>query len=452
MELSSDHATQLLAALLFGLIAYAATVSVAPRKILAILVILIPFQMVTSRYGTLNVVAVYLVFLGLLIRSAITYTPLLGVTIFIFFAYFLSILGALQATWFDHCLYLITIGSNFLLFYITYNVFVRYPNARFALRLLIVMDILTVGYALALYFFGFERLAFFGVEEWTLNQNLEDLQRLMGAFQAAGVNAAFYATQIIVVAYAALFSEKGFMKYLCYLLILINFALIIASGSRGSFLTLLSGGILMLYLLKPALGAARTSRLLIIGGLCLAAMSVYVVTQTEFNVLFERLSTTEVNETGVPDTRQTGFDVTLKRLDETLFTGHGPRIILFEEEIRIILGYKPLGFFPHNLLLFLVYTVGVTGLTAYVIFFSKIFLQFLNSRKNRCPYKAVRYMPKLGIVVMVMFFLDQLKIEFLRFMFGDYQHYMFFLLGMLMAFSKVASKRKLYYRKAASEN
>jgi O-antigen ligase len=293
-----------------------------------------------------------------------------------------------------------------------------------------------------LYFSGFDQVVLFGIEEWNLNQNLEGKQRLLGAFNAAGVTAAFYASQLLFIVYAGFFTEKGMMRYLCYGLALVNFALIVASGSRGSFLSLLGSLVLLMYFLRPALGIVRVARITMTGIACFLALSVYVVTQTDFNVLFERLDDTELSETGVPDTRQIGFDLTLERVGEALMLGHGPAIRLIDEETRKVPGYQPLGFYPHNLSLFLIYTIGILGLIAYAVYFGQIFLMLFRAKGNRAEDTAVRYFPSLAIVFMIMLFVDQLKIEYLRFMFADYQHYIFYLLGMGLAFAKVAEENE----------
>lgn len=442
MELSGSHGVQLILALLVGLVVFFAAFVVSPRKIFALLVITIPFQLVESRYGSLNMVMTYLVFFVFVLRGQIKVTPLLLSVIAIFFSYLLSTVLAPRATWFDHLLYIISVLSSFLMFYMAYNIFLKNADLRFALRLLIIMNGLCVLYALVLSTVGYGQLSVLGVEEWTLNQNLEKHQRLMGAFQAAGVTAAFYAFQMIFVIYAALFTEKGIMRYVCYASVLANFALIVASGSRGSFLTLIGGLLLLFFYLRPALGVVRTTRIALIGGACFMAMSVYVITQTDFNVLFERLSQTEVSESGVPDTRQIGFDLTFDRVDEALVAGHGPRIKLIDEGARRIIGYTPLGFYPHNLALFLVYSVGFIGLAAYVVFYCLLFGKIWRSKRNRHSVTAIRYAPILGLVFMVMFFVDQLKIEYLRFMFADFQQYVMFVLGTMLAFSRVAMARK----------
>lgn len=442
MDISSSHTIQLIVALSIGLVLFLVTYFASLRKIIAVFAVVIPFQFIASRYGSINMVAVYMIFFALLLRSVIKSTPFLTAIFFIFISYLLSLFSAPKELWADHFFYIVTVASDFLLFYITYNIVIRYPDVKFFLRILIVMDFLCVAYSILLYIVGFDKLALFGVDEWMLTQNLEEKKRLMGAFQAAGVNAAFYASQVLILIYAAFFTEKGWVKYFCYFLAIVNFGLIVASGSRGSFLTLIGSCFLLLYFFRSALGYIRTMKIVVIGISCFFAISIYVVTQTNFNVMFERLASTEVNESGVPDTRQIGFKLTLERIGEAIVVGHGPEIDVYEQFRRHIPGYRPLGFYPHNLALFLIYSIGFIGLVSYLFFFGALFFKLFKARKNKHKDRAIQYIPTLGIIFMIMFFVDQLKIEFLRFSLSDYQHYIFFLLAMFVAFAKVATSGK----------
>lgn len=442
MELSNSHAIQLIIGLILGFIFFVACFFVSPKKIFAVVVIMIPFQLVSSRYGTLNMVLVYLVFLGFLIKSKIKYWPLLLGVGSIFLVYFCSILMAPKGTWLNHIIYVTTVGSNFVLFYITYNMLIEFPHPKFALRLLIVMNVIAIAYSLVLFFVGFESVSFLGVREWTLNQNIEERSRLLGAFSSPGVTAIFFASQILFLLYAAFFTEKGKSKYLCYAMILVNFVLVVASGSRGSFLALMICLPAFMFMLKSGIGAFKMTRIIIIGSMAFVVLSLFVVFQTNYNVLFERLSSTKVSEIGVPDTRQVAFELTLKKISEKVVLGHGPTIqLLLGEEERLKGNFqssKGLSGFPHNLILFLLYTIGVMGLIAYAVFFLGLFIKLIKALNNRCSDEAIKYMPALGIVYMALLFLDQLKIEYLRFMFSDYQHYIFYLLGMVTAFTKVS--------------
>ena len=50
---------------------------------------------------------------------------------------------------------------------------------------------------------------------------------------------------------------------------------------------------------------------------------------------------------------------------------------------------------------------------------------------------------KIGVVIMIVFLVDQLKIEFMRFALVDYWHFIFALFGLLVAVCDQAKSEKL---------
>lgn len=442
MELSAFHAALLVSGLAAVFLAFLVAYVARPISALAFIAVLIPFQFIDTRYGTGNIGMVYLAFTALFLRHMLDRFPLLPLVGFVLSAYAFSIITAPRGTWVEHGFYVVGIISNFLLFYIAYNIFLRFQDLRFALRILIVINILCVLYSLLLFFSGYQQSFLVGDGYFSLRENLEDRRRLMGPFTAAEINSAFFATQIFFLLYAGIFTERGWGRWVCYLQIPLSLVFIVASGSRGSFVALVAGLILFFFLLRHALGARRILRFSVIGLFFVAISGLYVATQTGYESVFYRLANTEISESGVPDTRQKGFSLTMERLESgSILFGNGPRLRLIDEHERRIAGYEPLGFYPHNLALFLVYSIGIVGLLSYVIFFSALFFLIFRAQKNRSDDKALRYLPSLGVVFMVTFFLDQLTIEFLRVILSDYQHYIFFVLGMLLAFSRLAQRQ-----------
>ncbi len=132
IELSSGHAIQLGLAILLGIILLVMAYALPERRIIGFLILIIPFQLITSRYGSLNVVLTYLVGFSLILKGRITYFPLLPVVLSILTIYFISTFMALRQTWIDHLLYIISIISNFVLFYMVYNFFRSNADVKFA--------------------------------------------------------------------------------------------------------------------------------------------------------------------------------------------------------------------------------------------------------------------------------------------------------------------------------
>lgn len=436
MDFTTSYALQLGIALIFGISFFFMAYASSERLVLGILMVLIPFQLITSRYGSMNMVLVYLVGAALMLRGRVRAYPLLGSVALILLVYLLSISMALRATYKDHILYLIMIGSNFILFYIVYNYFRQSKDLRYALNLFLIMNVLVIGYGLIQLLVGFNQMSFMGVGELSFNVNLEDKRRLIGAFNGAGVNGEYFAIQILLIGYMAIFETRKKMKIFLLVLMTLNFGLLVATGSRGSFLSLLGGGILFLWVFRKQLGAAAVMKIMVVAGVLFTGTALIVINYTSFNVLFDRLEATEINE-GVPDTRQKAFELATERIPEALLIGHGPRIVLIDEYLRQIRGYKPLGGYPHNLYLFLLYTLGIPGLLAYLMYFLRLMLRWKQAAKYKVEDPLLTGIPRIALVLMVVFLVDQMKIEFLRAQYNDMQHFMYTLWAILLAFSSV---------------
>lgn len=451
MDFTASFAIQLGTALSMGVLLFAMAYLMPEKKVLAFLVILIPWQIINSRYGSMNMVLTYLIAGALLLRGRVRLLPLLGYIFAILLVYLISMSQALKATYKDHALYIITVGSGFVLFLVIYNYLRRTEDNKLAIKLLIWTNVLVTGYSLLLLAVGSERVALFGISEFELAQNRED-GRLMGTFTAAGVNAEFYTLQILILGFLSIFEQNKRLRYFYLGLACINFGLIVASGSRGSFLSTMGGIVLFLFMFRKEMGKAAISKLVGLGSIGFVAMTLIIINFTSYNVLFERLAQTEFDDSGVPDTRQQIVSATLERIPEEWLIGHGPQIRLMDEQERRIQGYKPLGGHPHNLYLFLLYTVGIVGLLAYGAFFCALFMRFWKASRIKDPPTLESRLPKLAVLLMIVFLIDQIKIEFLRFNLGDYQHYLFFLWAFLLAVSDTNRRKKRIERIRALES
>ena len=131
----------------------------------------------------------------------------------------------------------------------------------------------------------------------------------------------------------------------------------------------------------------------------------------------------------------------MERIPDAMIVGHGPRLRLFDEANRIIIDYESMPAYPHNLYLFLLYTLGSLGLFLYMVFFVSMYLRFRRARNREIDDIYLKGIPALGMLLLIGFLVDQLKIEFLRFGSGDTQHYMFTLWAILLAFTDIGKDK-----------
>ena len=436
MDLTSAQYIQLIAGLVLVILAFVGAYIGSERTVVTLLILLLPFQPVTSRFGTVNTGLALIVFTAFLLKGRIRRFPLLFLVFAVMLAYLMSFTQTPRATYPDHMFYLVALCSNFALFYIVYNYLCRSGDVRGFFNTLLWMNILVDLYCFAQLIVGFGPGAeIVGVGDLSLQQNRWD-SRLAGPFGAVGITAEYLVIQILLLLHMYLHEAGRGKKLLVAAVAIANLAFLVATGNRGGFLVLIGGVLLYLVWFRRELGFGRLLASVAFGGVMLAVVSVVIVTYTDFNVLYSRLLSTEVKE-GVPDSRSVVWPLAWERILDAPVLGHGPRLRLIEEEIRRIPGHIFMPY-PHNAYLFLLYTVGVAGWLAWVAFFFALFLRFGRARNNSHPDPFVARLPKLSTLILVVFVIDQIKIEMFRFDLADYQQIVFVLFGGLLAAAWVA--------------
>lgn len=437
IDLISTHGIQLGFGLIGALLVFVASYALPERWPIAILVLTLPFQLIASRYGTVNVGMVYLTFLAFFFQGRVRELPYLVPLCLIAFAYLLSLSLSIPSTWLRQVIYLFNIFSGFALFYLVFNHFRRYPDPRFALGLLVALNTLVLAFFTAQLTIGFNEVTVAGVSEWTIGGNLEAKSRLLGPFGPAGPNAGYLVLQVLIIGYALLRSSGLVLRLFLVALIFGNLAMLVATGSRGGFLALLFGVLLFLVAFRRQLGVMRVLGVVTVGGAGFVVAAALIILFTPFNQLFERLAGTEF-EGVVPDSRS-GWFLVIERIPERLWFGHGPRIVMDNMSPRflreVFIG------FPHNLYLFLLYSLGVTGFIAWMTWFASLALHWLRAARWELAPEPAAEFPRLGVVVLLTFLFDSMKIEFLRFQVVDYQHYQFTFWAMTAAFAVHALQR-----------
>jgi O-antigen ligase len=430
MDLSVSDWTQLISAIAAGLVFFVVAYVAPPRFSIAFLILLAPFQIISSRFGTLNVALIYVVGAAHFFRGRIRALPFIGIFALIVLAYLLSMTQTNPATYLDHALYLVGIGANIVLFYTVYNYARLAEDARPLLHLFVLMNALILVYCVVQLITGYERFAFMGVPEFEFAEMSETRQRLLGPFGSPGTNGEVFVLQILLMAYLWLNRRPGMFRNVLLAMLIANLGFLIMTGSRGSFLTLLGSGILFLWFFRDRLGFGRTMRIMMSGVAAGAIISAIVLNFTQFNVLYDRLSGTELRE-GLPDTRALAFRFAWEKIPDKVLLGHGPQLRLIDERNRVVAGHEFLHF-PHNLYLFLALTIGVVGLFAYLLLFWSFYAWWRRAQRRPRGDAFHDGLSLLAVLLLIAFLVDQLKIEFLRSQFTDHQQYMFALWAILL--------------------
>ena len=429
-QLDGGDWTQLIIALALGLLFFVFAYAAPARVSVGLLIVLAPFQIIASLFGTLNMVLIYLVGAAHLLRGRIRAWPFITFFALIYLIYLLSMSQTPRATYLDHTLYLVGIGAAIVLFYVVFNHVRERGDPKGLLHLFIFMNSLILLYCVIQLITGYDRFAFLGVQEFEFAELNEKKQRLLGPFGSAGTNGEVLVLQILLMGYLWLHAKGRLLRWVILGSIMADFAFLVMTGSRGSFLTMIGSGLLFLWFFRSRLGFGRLLRIAIVGVASFAVVSVIVLNYTEFNVLFDRLAGTELEE-GIPDTRVVAFESAWEHIPEKPILGYGPRLRLIDELERVIPGHVLL-YYPHNLYLYLALTVGVLGLAAYMALFWAFYAWWRRARWRHHDDPFLDGLPTLAILLLITFLVDQLKIEFLRSQFSDHQQYMFALWAILL--------------------
>ena len=436
MELS--HYIQLTAGLALAVSAFAAAYVMPMRIMSPALMVIAPFEIINSQYGTSSTGLVYLVSLAMLLRGELRHFPLLGAIIGILLAYALSLATA-NAAPLDHIIYLVRILPGFLIFFIAYNYVRNMSDTAPFFNILLVINVLVLIICTIQLFAGSRQVALFGVQEFSLMANRTTQGRLSGPF-GAEFTSEYLALASLMLAYLIMNKKlaRRWKPWILWSMLAANIAFMVATGSRGGFLVLLIGLFWGGFWFRRQIGTVRVVASLI-AAMFIGSIMIVLITQfTEFNVFVERVENTEVRN-GVLDTRSVTWPAAIEAIKEKPVLGYGPRLRLHEDLLKPIPGHTPIPY-PHSLPLFLLYTLGIVGLTAYSVFFILLGKRlYAGTRRNTDP--EFRGLSILGFLMLAIFLIDEIKIEFLRFIQSDYQAIVFTIFGGFLAMADRARLR-----------
>jgi hypothetical protein len=431
MNFTPEQWVQLNVAASLGLFCFLLLYTAPVRWIVPALILVLPFQIIsTGKYGSFNIYLIYLTAFVLGLRGHFRAFPYIGFVAFIAFAYAVSLSQAPPVTFREQLLYLFFVGANFLVFYIVYNYFRSYGDARSFLYLLLGLNGLILAYSAVQMVVGMNPDSPVFSGPISLRAPRED-GRLTGPFGAVGLTSEYMVMAIFICGFMLLKMKPGpKLRSVLVLMMFGSFAAMIATANRGALFASVLGGIVFIVLFRRDLGVKGLLIALVGVPLIYALAAAVVINFTDFNRLFDRLAETEI-EGGVPDTRGIWIDH-VEQIIKKPYVGHGPRLS-FSPEMHAKRGVPEDIPHPHNLYLFLLYTLGALGLAAYLAFWARLYRDYYRSSLQTHDDPVVDGMSRLGIVLLAVFLIDQMKIEFLRHNTTEYQHFLFMLWGALAA-------------------
>jgi O-antigen ligase len=207
---------------------------------------------------------------------------------------------------------------------------------------------------------------------------------------------------------------------------LLNLFILMATVTRGATISLFAGICYLLYRLRKAMSFRQILFTLSLGATVMFLLDFYLSHYTVSGSIFDRLLNTKfVN--GLPDSR-TFWPQIIERIQQRPWTGHGPSYEFGEYRREKLTTF----FWPHNGYLYYLHTIGILGTSAFLWI---VGLLWFDSRRNSTDSLTSTNYPRSLLlvwhIVLTVFLIDQLKIEYLR-----NQHYQFFpwiIFGLMVA-------------------
>jgi len=264
--------------------------------------------------------------------------------------------------------------------------------------------------------------------------SMEDVRagnvRSFATFPGYELFAEYCAIMVVFQYFAFRRSSSLAMKSLWLFGIVVTLLALFKTGTRAGILIL---GVGFVYAVVAGARAVPRAQLVGVGAIALALFYLTLpFTHSQLDMLFERMSTLGVDDSSVRS-RSAVLAEALDKVPESPLIGHGV--------------YKLPGTFStdvdrniHNLYVTLAYTIGLPGLFAWLFFVWRIFARSFRAMRDRAVDPHLReYLLAMNVGV-VMFSVDQIKIEFVRSALT--MHTAFILLGLTLALVRIAEQSK----------
>ena len=437
MNFTSSQLIEISGALLVCFIGMLLCYRMPIRYFVGIIVVMMPFQFINTRFGSINIAIAFMFGFFLFIRKELAVVPVKWAVILLIFCVLLSFTQSHPAQNVSHMVYIGGFISSIVVFLIVYNFVVQEEDPHYFFRLLVIMNILVIGYSLLqLKAGGKSYVDLGGLKISIVPARGGGDNRLAGPFGVTmpGLYAEYLVLSNLVIAYLVTFAKNNRDKVLLLLLALCNLGCLVATGNRGGLIGIVLFFALFLVVMRKVLGVGNTVKIMVISPVLFAAAALFIINFTSYDQLFTRLGGTEI-EGGLPDTRARTWPAAFEYFQKSPVFGHGPRLRLQDDKVIRYPDHEVIDF-PHNLYLYLLCTVGIVGLSAYVIFWLSIIGAIGNGTRGTTGDAFMDNFPKFSLLLVAYILFDQIKIEYTRYDSVDYAHFMFAMFGLFLGMSE----------------
>jgi hypothetical protein len=407
---------------------------------LSFVILLYPFPVGMS-FGNSNLVLTILIFIIYLIRvssgmAKIRSEKMLNVPIILLVSsYILSYINYEYTPFSFTMAYIHTI--NFFAAIIYFYLIVNFVNTEERLKK--VVRLMTWTALLAITFTLFEVYKPGGtiIPGWLYTIHKTSIApkdvRMGGPFLDFELFAEFCALNVPILLFMLLRARRHVEKYFYAIILLADIFMLFTTMTRGAFISLSIGLFYLAILSRRDLNFVRASVILIILVVLVFGLEGIVAKYTVSGSLFNRLAKTTFAYGIIPDTRSRAWFMAWDRAMEHPILGHGPGWDFTSGLERET--------FPHSCYLYILNITGFFGLIAFLFLLYRLIRATLPGIKSSLlssPFPEA--LMKVLHVCLVMFIIDQIKIEYLRNLVYVFFTWLFF--GVIMATWNVILKNK----------
>lgn len=258
--------------------------------------------------------------------------------------------------------------------------------------------------------------------------------RMGGPFGDFELMAEFAAMHAIIAFFMALRARRLATRVLFVILMFATLFFLLTTITRGAFISLAIGMIYLAFLARKDLNFVRFTMLMLGIISVMIIMEAFVTRYTISGSMFKRIIGTTFSKGIIPDTRSQTWFIAWDRAMKHPLIGHCPGGWGFGRSLDY-------DFWPHNVYLYYLNITGFFGLSAFLFLLYRLLKATMRGIKSSlvsAPFSE-SFM-KILHVCLVMFMIDQIKIEYLRNL--TYVFFVWLLFGLIAATQHIIMKKK----------
>ncbi len=255
--------------------------------------------------------------------------------------------------------------------------------------------------------------------------------RLGGAVTSHGMLADFATVTLFFIAYYFIRAKNPFSKFVWTTIGFVTFVVMLATANRGAFFGFILGVVYFLYLFRKKISIIKYVSFLVIFLGLFALGQTFLEKYTVAASITQRIRGTQFKGV-VPETRVGTWKPALVKSTEHILIGHGPAY----EHGRHGTPER----WPHNGYIFYLYTVGLVGLSAFLVIVYRIAKLSLSFKGKSIWETNLGNLAAILHIQLVMLLFEQLRTDHQRD--NIYIYFIWMIFGLIVAASRIIRKRE----------